>query len=454
MSSADSSKESTALAAAVADEVATRPFLTSSELCRRFAISRQTLMDVYRAIRASSEAREKFNSSPFFYLIKAIEALSRDRSRTLQIIRGEIPRRPFDTLELFISGTCNVFCTFCYRRDRDYGDQRILSTAEFVAIVNEFADLGGATLDISGGLEPLLSPAIGSVLRTGLERGLQVNLYTIGNALHSAKLAELLPRLSRIRVSFNAHDKESYRQLMGVDQFDRVVANLRALMQARTRRGSAVKIGISYVVTPEVFRNIPKVVDVAMGLDVDFLDLRSVSVPATSDYTPSQRAELRDILALVRHGQANFKHGRLKISIADTFSIITDSESNPLAEVDPDLVSMLVHYRVTVTPAGKVVPLNILGQPTHEDDRFVIGTVGENKQLASAIKQRANIPHAPDLLLPHDKTLLLALSKLRNDLEFGIGLEEGPFAANTQPREAPAMARHGLLAAASGAARP
>jgi len=432
---AGSSKDSAALAAAVADEIAARPFLTSSEVCRRFTISRQTLKDIYRIIRASSEARAKFDSSPFLYLIKTIEFLSRDWPRTLQIVRGEHPQRPYETLELFISGTCNVNCVFCYRRDRDYGDQRILSTAEFVSIVNEFADLGGTTLDVSGGLEPLLSPAIGSVLRTGLQRRLQINLYTIGNALHSAKLADVLPHLSKIRVSLNAHDRESYRQMMGVDQFDRVVANLRALIQTRANCGTAVKIGISYVVTPGNFGNIPNMVNVAMSLGVDFLDLRSASAPAISNYTPCQRAELCEILATVRQGQAHFKYGRLKISIADTFGIITSPESEPLPQVEPDLVSVLVHYRVTVTPAGKVVPLNILGQPTHEDDRFVLGTVGENKPLAPAIKQRTNIPlvpDLPDLLLPHDKTLILALAKLRDDLKFGIGPEEGPFAVHLQ----------------------
>ncbi len=46
------------------------------------------------------------------------------------------------------------------------------------------------------------------------------------------------------------------------------------------------------------------------------------------------------------------------------------------------------------------------------------------------------MPFLPDLLLPHDKTLILALSKLRRDFKFGIGLEECPFAVDLHPREA------------------
>ncbi len=414
---------------AVAEEIRARPFLAAAELCRQFAISKHQLKAIYAAIRASAKARESFNSSPFFYLIKVLEDLSRYRSRTLQILRAKSPQPLLETLELFVSGHCNVNCTFCYRRGRDYGDQRLLSTTEFVAIVHEFADLGGKVMDVSGGLEPLLSPAICDVLRAGVERGLRTNLYTIGNALHNPKLSTLLSCLSQIRVSFTAHDKKSYRPMMGVDQFDRVTANIRALMQVKARCHSSVKIGTSYVVTPENFRDIPKAIESVIDLGVDFLDLRSVSVWTSRNYTPKQRAELREILAAVRHRQANSEYGQLKISIADTFSVIAIPESDSMPNIDADLIKMLVHYRVTVTPAGKVFPLNILGQPTHEDERFLLGNVGTNRPLAAAMTGKKNIPLHPDLLLPHDKSLLLALSKLKNDLDFGIGLEESPFAA-------------------------
>jgi TDP-4-amino-4,6-dideoxy-D-glucose deaminase len=421
--------ENTSLIIAVAEEISARPFLAASELCRRFAVSKHELKAIYAAIRASPEVRKNFNSSPFFYLIKVLENLSKDRSRTLQILRAKSPQPLLETLELFISGHCNVNCTFCYRRGRDYGEQHILSSAEFVAIVNEFADLGGKIMDVSGGLEPLLSPAICDVLRTGVERGLRTNLYTIGNALHSPKFSTLLTSLSQIRVSFTAHDKTSYRRMMGVDQFDRVTANIRTLVQLKTRCHSSVRIGTSHVVTPENFRDIPKAIECAMDLGVDFFDLRSVSVSASPDYRPNQRADLREILAAVRHRQANCEYGQLKISIADAFNVIATPESDPMPNVDHDLIKMLVHYRVTVTPAGKVFPLNILGQPTHEDERFLLGKVGANRRLAAAMTGKKDIPLQPDLLLPHDKSLILALSKLKNDLAFGIGLEESPFAA-------------------------
>lgn len=427
-------RESTALPVAphrdvaqrVIDAVAARPFLPSAEICKQFGLSRDQLKQIYAEAKRSEAAQARFARSPFFYLTKTIQRLVGEE-RTMQILRGRVPAKPYETLELFISADCNVNCSFCYRRDRDYGDQRILAASEFLAIVDEFADAGGKNMDVSGGLEPLLSPAVADVFQKGLDRGLRVNLYTIGNALHNPKIADLLMQLSQIRISFTAHDRDSYVAMMGVDHFDRVVKNARMLMQRKQETGSAVGIGTSYVVTPQVFRDVPKAVAFAQELGMQFFDLRSVSVWAADDYSPADRAELGAILDEIRHGQRTGAHGDLKISIADTFASITDPSANPLPYVVHDLVNMLVHYRITVTPAGKVFPLNILGQPTREDERFLIGRVDSQHSIASAMQMKKPIPFEPELLLAHDKTLLIALSKLQTDLEFGLALTDSPF---------------------------
>lgn len=410
----------------VVQAMAARPYVPAAELAKEFGLDRPQMRSLYAQARVSPVAQALFAKSPFFYLTKTLHRLAKDETRTMQVLGRKPLQTPYETLELFISADCNVNCTFCYRRDRDYGDQRILGTSEFLAIIDEFARDGGKQMDVSGGLEPLLSPAVADVFRTGIERGLRVNLYTIGNALHNPKIADLLMQLSQIRISFTAHDRDSYVKMMGVDHFERVSTNARMLMQRKQETGAKVGIGTSYVVTPEIFRDIPKAVAFAIDLGMEFFDLRSVSVWASNDYGPEDRAELGAILDEVRRGQASGAHGKLKVSIADTFGTITNPAANALPYVNHDLVNMLVHYRITVTPAGKVFPLNILGQPTREDERFLIGRVGAEQTLAAAMRGRKPIPFEHELLLAHDKTLLIALSKLQADLDYGISLAENP----------------------------
>ena len=93
-------------------------------------------------------------------------------------------------------------------------------------MINEFADLYGENLDVSGGLEPLLSPSILGVLKSGLDRKLKVSLYTNGIALDTPDLLDYLLKIDKIRFSLNAYNKESYKNIVGVDKFDVVKHNL------------------------------------------------------------------------------------------------------------------------------------------------------------------------------------------------------------------------------------
>jgi hypothetical protein len=95
--------------------------------------------------------------------------------------------------------------------------------------------------------------------------------------------------------------------------------------------------------------------------------------------------------------------------------------------IKKDLVNALSHFRITVTPHGRVYALNLIGQPSREDKRFLLGKISRNSDLSSILSNKTNVPYAENLFLAHDITLIVALSKLVSDLEFGINLEENPF---------------------------
>lgn len=408
-------------------EIMRRPFLPSRELASQLGKSREEIRRVYSVIRSSPEHQQAFGASPFHYLTKALGRLSHNQPRTRSLLLGEVPSPLAETLELFISSNCNVYCKFCYRRDEDYQGERIFSTDEFVNIINEFADDGGLNMDVSGGLEPLLSPSICQTLQTGVARNLRVNLYTIGNALHSLKLLEPLMAINQVRVSFSAHDRESYKQMMGVDQYDRVTTNLRMIARHKKERKAPVGLGMSFVVTRENYKHILDAMALARDLGMGFFDVRSVSVSPDDAFNDGEWNELRDILdeAIVRQGAGDF--GEVQLSISDNFNGKVDPNGAFLKFVDPDLINSLVYYRVTVTPSGKVYPLNLLGQPSREDPQYLLGTLTSEARLRDILRNRPALNYDSELLLAHDISLLVALSKLKADLEFGIDLDENPF---------------------------
>lgn len=407
-------------------ELFLRPFLTSKALSEKLAIGKSELKEAYLFIRSSKVIRDLFKLASYPYLIEVLADLIKDKERTLKILKGETPTPLTKTMELFISGACNANCKFCYRNGGEYDEKNILSSREFTNLINEFADLKGETLDVCGGLEPLLGPSILDVLKVGVERKVKVNLYTNGIALNRKDLLYYLLKINKIRVSLNGYDRANYKDLTGVDEFNVVKNNLINLIKAKKNFNSEVKIGINFIVFKKNFKKIFDVIKLAKEIDVDFLDLRNIHVTGGGDFNAEQREKLKSILKEIKRGILSKQFGQLSISIADTFNFIIH-KNGFLKDLKRAFVKDLINFRVTITPQGRVYALNVIAQPTREDPRYFLGKLNKESNLSSILRSKREIPFEPELLLPHDISIIGALSKLKSDLEFGIKLEESPF---------------------------
>jgi MoaA/NifB/PqqE/SkfB family radical SAM enzyme len=414
------------LASQVLETMYSRPYLPSSHLVQEYDIGVQDLKVLYSTIRGSEKAMALFGLCSYPFLIGLLDSLSKDSVRTLAILQGKTPSPLFETLELFISEACNANCKFCYRSGKNYGYPAKMSIHDYVRLINDFADCGGKNLDVSGGLEPLLSPAVFDVLQTGIDRGLNIGLYTNGIALNGSRIVGKLLKIGRVRVSLNAYDRRSYADIMGVDAFDRVVKNIKELIQARANAGSKVKIGASFVVCDENYKQIYKVIELAQHLEIDYLGLRYVEVTDSVGSNKDQQEEISSSLQRIRYENSLKRFGKLNISVADTFNEAISSRDY-LNYFWKDLIDALSYYRITVTPSGKVYALNLIGQPSREDTRYLLGDLTEGVSLSDIVMKKRSIPYSTELLLAHDFSLMLALSKLKSDLEFGVELNDNPF---------------------------
>ena len=403
------------------------PRITSNELLVKLKLHKGELAEIYSGIKNTQWIKDLFDLSPYPYLVKTIGNLASEPKRTAQLIRKEFPTPPVKTMELFISDRCNARCRFCYNEGQMYPPgKRVLSTSEFVHIVDDFANLGGENLDLCGGLEPLLSPAAPDLLKAGIDRGLKVSLYTNGISLNQPQLIPHLLQLNRIRVSLNASDRDSYKHITRVNQFDTVTRNIRELVAAKQSVETKLLIGINFVVFKDNYHQIPPMIRLAQSLGVDFLDLRTVHVTDMGQFTESEHHELKSILAQIKMEIQSGKLGLLHVSIADTFQLI-DPCNNFMQGLKSNFIHQLVHFRVTVTPHGDVYALNVKAQPTREDDRYMLGNLDIHTSLVDVLKKAKPIPFEPEFLLPHDMSLLAALDKFDADWQAGFQPEDHPF---------------------------
>jgi TDP-4-amino-4,6-dideoxy-D-glucose deaminase len=408
-------------------ELFLKPYLPSKELCEKFSVGKEDIRSVYSLIRSSKIARDLFESSPYHYLASVLGGLSKDSERTSRILNGETPFPLSETMEVFVSEKCNAACKFCYRNGRTYDKQKVLSAQDYVNLINDFAGLHGKNLDVSGGLEPLLGPSILDLLKAGIASNLKVSLYTNGIALTNPDTIDCLMQIHSVRVSLSAYDEESYKEMMGVDRFAVVTNNMRNLVKAKKNSESNLRIGIHFLVFQGNYKHIFDVIKLAQDLGVDFLDLRTVEVTDMGYFDERQRKQLCSILKQIRQNNSPHSFDNLDVTVADTFSAITNPADDFSKYLKKDFVNALSNFRITVTPPGKVYALNLVGQPSREDERYLLGKTDKHGGLSKILQSKKTVPFERKLLLSHDITLVGALSKLKSDLEFGIGLEENPF---------------------------
>ena len=176
---------------------------------------------------------------------------------------------------------CNNRCYFCvgqrYLRDKreEVGEMRVLPMPYIHDLINFLAEWGVRGLCISGGGEPSLHPDIEQMIGHARLRGLDVALVT--NAVKMSH--ELMTNLMFCRwvaLSVNAHDRDSYKAIMGTDNFDAVVTNIKRLAEMRNRLHAPVDLCCKYLLLPETQNHIFDACKLAKHLGVQDFHVRPV----------------------------------------------------------------------------------------------------------------------------------------------------------------------------------
>jgi len=164
----------------------------------------------------------------------------------LKHMRGIIALRPI-MLNLETYSVCNAKCVFCARRKLPQSKE-LMPMDLFKRICSEYKAMGGGYLGFSPLLaDPLLDPLL--LERIGIIREsfptVSAHLFTNGIAFQKFsddQLIEILTGLKYINISLGGLDKDSYKIMMGVDQFKTVWESLGRLSRINQKLGGVCKL--------------------------------------------------------------------------------------------------------------------------------------------------------------------------------------------------------------------
>src|SRR6266852_2134351 len=160
------------------------------------------------------------------------------------------PRRYFESVErrntapeqapvcLYLETTnrCNLLCTTCPRTYEELEPPADMSWELFTSIVDQVPNLQRAVLHGVG--EPMLVRNLPRMVRYLKDRGVYVLFNTNDTVLNEKNGRALITaELDELRVSLDASNAKSFREIRGKNYFDRILRNVRAFRSLQEKGG-------------------------------------------------------------------------------------------------------------------------------------------------------------------------------------------------------------------------
>lgn len=147
-------------------------------------------------------------------------------------------------LVMMITDKCNLHCKMCGACDYTPGDHGMLTTEEWLRVLDAAARLNTQILSITGG-EALLRHDVFEIIRRARALGMAVHLNTNGLLL-TDKHIDLLrgAGVDTVSISLESADEAVHDAIRGRGTFARTVKNLRRLRA----RAPGIRVGINCVV--------------------------------------------------------------------------------------------------------------------------------------------------------------------------------------------------------------
>jgi MoaA/NifB/PqqE/SkfB family radical SAM enzyme len=183
-------------------------------------------------------------------------------------------------IDMGLTTGCNMDCTYCYGviQGRTSVAKRFDLNKD---VINRFLidakELGVRSIAFIGEGENTLNPALYDALETARQIKLDVSLATNGILLPEERMPLMLSSLSWIRFNISAANPAVFEQIHRVKQYEKVLSNIRALVQAKKDLSSRTVIGLQMVVMDENVDQIVPLAKLGQELGVDYFVVKSCS---------------------------------------------------------------------------------------------------------------------------------------------------------------------------------
>ena len=163
---------------------------------------------------------------------------------------GDIVEKQLMKLSIEITNICNANCQFCgYKYLKR--DKFILSNEQFQLILNKYVECGGGDLKVTPIVgDPLIDKNLIKKIKMAKAKKeiKSIDFFTNLIGLKNFNISELIMSgIDELQISACIYDRQMYKRIFGVDQYDNVLNNLKVLIVENKRLNNKVHININQI---------------------------------------------------------------------------------------------------------------------------------------------------------------------------------------------------------------
>ena len=411
------------------------PDLDSKTIINILRVDKNYLLDIYKNIQNSPNIQNDIinNSLSPRFTIETSNLISQHSKYISDILLGKVY---FPKILEFHSGMfCQCSCPFCFSNGYQYPKyltgELPITTKVVEKIFSECRGNGVEEIWFSGGKESLTNSLTPDFIEIANDLGLKTRLYTNAIAINSSNVNKLT-LCYQIRVSFNGIGAQNYKllhfpnvsSLLIEHMYEKVLANIELLVNSKNKLSRECSIGLNIIIQPANYNKIIELAQIANNFGVDSIHIRREVMKQTIALSMNEIASISSQIFKVRK---LFPNLIVDARGFDEGEFYTNNTQFLPGLKQPELCRAGLIKR-GLSAWGQVFSCEFSEHPRFQAEYsdHLLGNIN-NESISEIFRKNVNnFPKVCKLCQAHEYGLNIAFEKLKNDLDFGIAIEEQP----------------------------
>lgn len=272
-------------------------------------------------------------------------------------------------IDLGVTSVCNINCRYCYGKIMKKTSDLRRTDMSLETMHNLFMDckqIGVRSIALTGEGENTLNPDFYDAIKFARDIKLDLGLATNGVELKSEGMVDLLSSLVYLRFNISAATKSGYKIVHGVNQFEKVIDNIKKCVRIKKEMSYPTTIGLQMVIIDENFDEIVPLAELGQELGVDYLVMKPCSdSPDGRLHTPHKKYLAKSEIYKTAESFST-----------DSYSVIVKWKKLANEGRKPFDTCRGTQFMIAINSQGDVAPCGHFFNPAQKE-QFTMGNINE-----------------------------------------------------------------------------